>query len=147
MFKKYAHVNDENLVTGLYDLSGKVKRNDYIDVTDLKKQVEIGQVYNPVKKTFVNFKPKALTLTELKKQKQSDIKAQAKVQIEALEGESQWKVRKAEQRAVLSNDTSARDALYTAIENIRQASNEAELALSKLKTRAQIQAFVFKLAK
>lgn len=147
MFKKYAHLNDENLVIGLYALSGKVKRDDYIDVTGIKSQVEIGQVYNPTKKTFSNFKAKALTLIELKKQKQQDIKAQAKVQIEALEGESQWKVRKAEQQAVLSNDTTERDALYAAIEKIRQASNDAELALVKLKKRAQIQAFVFKLTK
>jgi len=147
MFKKYAHLNDENLVTGLYALSGKVKRDDYIDVTDLKIQVEIGQVYNQAKKTFIDFKPKPFILAELKKQKLQDIKLQAKVQIEVLEGESQWKVRKAEQRAVLSNDTSERDALYAAIEKIRQASNDAELALEKFKKRAQIQAFVFKLVK
>jgi len=147
MFKKYAHLNDENLVTGLYALSGKVKRDDYIDVTDLKIQVEIGQVYNQAKKTFTDFKPKPFILAELKKQKLQDIKLQAKVQIEVLEGESQWKVRKAEQRAVLSNDTSERDALYAAIEKIRQASNDAELALEKFKKRAQIQAFVFKLVK
>jgi len=147
MFEKYAHLNDENMVTGLYVLSGKVKLDDYIDVTDFKIQVEIGQVYNPDKKTFTDFKPKALTLSELKKQKQLDIKAQAKTQIEALEGESQWKVRKSEQRAVLTNDTTERDVLYVAIENIRQASNDAEFALDNLKKRAQIQAFVFKLTK
>jgi len=147
MFNQYAHVNDKNLVTGLYALSGKVKRDDYINVTDLKIQVEVGQVYNPDKKTFIDFKAKALTLTELKKQKQQEIKAQAKVQIEALEGESQWKVRKAEQRAVLTNDTTERDALYAAIEKIRQASNDAELDLAKLKKRGEIQAFVFKLVK
>jgi len=147
MFNKYAHLNDENMVTGLYALSGKVKRDDYINVTDVKTQVEIGQVYNPTKKTFIDFKVKALTLTELKKQKQLDIKVEAKVQIETLEGESQWKVRKAEQRAVLTNDTTERDALYADIEKIRQASNDAEFALNKLKKRAQIQAFVFKLTK
>ncbi|SFD16725.1 hypothetical protein [Pseudoalteromonas denitrificans] len=85
----------------------------------------------------------AIYSKHLQLQKKQEIQLESKRLIQELEGEQQWRLRKVEQQAILSKNKTARNQLYSQIEQIRAASNDAEQALMKLNELEKIKSFSF----